>query len=92
MLGVTGILFAIPFAAISDYIYKEMIVRRLQERRGIAVEEEHGGSGQPSDEEQPPLSARVQDGLAAVLAAGKRLWKRLRQMAEKVIKKYRRKV
>ena len=95
MLGVTGILFAIPFAAISDYIYKEMIIRRLQERRGITFEEEkkpHGGSGQPSDEEQPLLSARIKKGMSAVLAAAKKLWKRVRQLAEKIINKYRRKV
>lgn len=39
MVGVAGILFAIPFAAISDFIYKQMIIKRLEEARGIPAEE-----------------------------------------------------
>ena len=55
MLGVWGILLAIPFAAISDYIYKEMIIRRLQERRGISFDEESSdeeSSDEESDDEE----------------------------------------
>ena len=33
MFGVIGILLAIPFAAISDIIYKEAILRRLEQRK-----------------------------------------------------------
>ena len=33
MFGIPGILLAIPFAAISDIIYKEIILRRLEQRK-----------------------------------------------------------
>ena len=102
MLGVAGILSAIPFAAISDYIYKEMVIRRLQERRGIRPEdEEHaeaaripegedttsGGMKQPLSEKLKKLSEKLKKALAAARAAGKKYWQKLRQLADKTIEK-----
>ena len=45
MFGIPGILLAIPFAAISDIIYKEIIIRKLEQRKeerktALAEEEE----------------------------------------------------
>ncbi len=51
MFGIPGILLAIPFAAISDIIYKEIIIRKLEQRKeerkiALAEEEEKKAAGQ----------------------------------------------
>lgn len=92
MFGVPGILLAIPFAAISDYIYKEMIIHRLEAARGIdgtgtAAAETAAGSGDlrasgVSAEDALPDIGLV-DALAdlgrTIAAALRRFWRWLRE-------------
>ncbi len=80
MFGVWGILLAIPFAAISDYIYKEMIIHRLEAARGIRAEVPDAAGSDNADETVPDVGIKdvLRDAGKTTVRAAEKLWQRIR--------------
>lgn len=67
VLGVWGILIAIPLTAILDFVYKEYILDRLRQRKAAEKEKEHDeitGSDILSEETDPAKQVKASDGIA----------------------------
>lgn len=70
MFGVWGILLAIPFAAIFDFIWREMIMDKLKKRKARLLAAEANGSTDTSSTENTDDVTKTAEAAASSNAAG----------------------
>ena len=97
MFGVWGILLAIPFAAISDYIYDEMIIHRLEKVRGVERVKEDVISEAMTADEMPDVGIAdlLKDAGKAIARGIRWIWLHIRRLcasAARCLKEIREKI